>query len=104
MAIYCKIVDGNVVNSIVVPDEALLDENGDSSDLIGEEYCKQFGDFLWLRTYEDGSQRKNFAGILYTYDAEHDAFIPPKPDRLGETDAREWVLNMDTFRWDLVEG
>lgn len=37
--------------------------------------------------------RKNFAGIGYTYDAERDAFIPPKP-------YESWVLNEDTCLWE----
>ena len=37
--------------------------------------------------------RKNYAGIGYTYDAQRDAFIPPKP-------YPSWVLNEDTCLWD----
>ena len=37
--------------------------------------------------------RKNYAGIGYTYDAERDAFIPPKP-------FDSWILNEDTCLWD----
>jgi hypothetical protein len=37
--------------------------------------------------------RKNFAGIGYTYDAERDAFIPPKP-------YIQWILNETTCQWE----
>jgi hypothetical protein len=37
--------------------------------------------------------RKNYAGIGYTYDADRDAFIPPKP-------YASWVLNEQTCLWD----
>lgn len=37
--------------------------------------------------------RKNFAGIGYTYDADRDAFIPPKP-------FDSWLLNEETCLWD----
>ena len=37
--------------------------------------------------------RKNYAGLGYTYDAERDAFIPPKP-------FNSWVLNETTCLWD----
>ena len=37
--------------------------------------------------------RKNFAGFGYTYDAERDAFIPPKP-------FPSWLLNEDTCLWE----
>ena len=36
--------------------------------------------------------RKNYAGIGYTYDAQRDAFIPPKP-------YPSWILNEDTCQW-----
>ena len=37
--------------------------------------------------------RKNYAGIGYTYNAELDAFIPPKP-------YASWTLNENTCLWD----
>ncbi|NDB58915.1 hypothetical protein EB001_10740 [bacterium] len=37
--------------------------------------------------------RKNYAGIGYSYDADRDAFIPPKP-------FNSWLLNEDTCLWD----
>jgi hypothetical protein len=37
--------------------------------------------------------RKNYAGLGYTYDAERDAFIPPKP-------FASWILNEDSCLWD----
>jgi len=37
--------------------------------------------------------RKNFAGIGFTYDAQRDAFIPPKP-------FASWTLNESTCLWD----
>ena len=37
--------------------------------------------------------RKNYAGLGYTYDANIDAFIPPKP-------YESWVLNETTCLWD----
>ena len=33
----------------------------------------------WIETKMDGSIRKNYAGIGFTYDATRDAFIPVKP-------------------------
>lgn len=37
--------------------------------------------------------RKNYAGIGYTFDAQRDAFIPPKP-------YASWVLNEQSCLWD----
>ena len=48
---------------------------------------------FWVQTYEDGSKRKNFAGIGHTYDEERNAFIPPKL-------YNSWTLNEETCLWD----
>jgi len=37
--------------------------------------------------------RFNYAGIGFTYDADRDAFIPPKP-------FESWVLDEDTCLWE----
>lgn len=37
--------------------------------------------------------RKNYAGIGFTYDAQRDAFIPPKP-------FPSWSLNEDSCLWE----
>jgi hypothetical protein len=37
--------------------------------------------------------RKNYAGVGYTYDAQRDAFIPPKP-------FPSWLLNEETCLWN----
>jgi hypothetical protein len=37
--------------------------------------------------------RKNYAGIGYSYDAERDAFIPPKP-------FASWLLNEECCLWE----
>ena len=69
--------------------------------------------------------RKNYAGVGYTYDAERDAFIPPKPfvswqldessctweppvpypNDLGtEESPKRYVWNEETLAWTLVEA
>jgi len=42
---------------------------------------------------DEARQRKNYAGIGYSYDQARDAFIPPKP-------FPSWVLNETTCLWD----
>jgi hypothetical protein len=37
--------------------------------------------------------RKNYAGIGYTYNADIDAFVPPKP-------YASWTLNNETAQWE----
>lgn len=78
--IFVKVVDGLVVESIVA-DQEFIDSYVDNTP------------GTWLETKQDGSIRKNYAGVGYTYDAENDAFIEPKP-------YNSWVLNNTTFKWE----
>ena len=42
---------------------------------------------------DEARQRKNYAGIGYSYDETRDAFIPPQP-------YPSWTLNETTCLWD----
>lgn len=51
----------------------------------------------WVKTSYNGTIRKNYAGIGYTYDEVRDAFIEPKPDNatgFDETTCR-WIVPID---------
>ena len=48
---------------------------------------------VWKQTSYNGTIRKNFAGIGFTYDESRDAFIPPKP-------FNSWTLNETTCLWE----
>ena len=48
---------------------------------------------VWKQTSYNGTIRKNFAGIGFTYDESRDAFIPPKP-------FNSWTLNETTCQWE----
>ena len=56
------------------------------------EWCEQTYGGRWVQTSYNGNFRKNFAGIGYTYNADLDAFIPPKP-------YPSWVLDDATCQW-----
>ena len=45
-----------------------------------------------MQTSFNGSFRKNFAGLGYTYNAALDAFVPPKP-------YNSWTLNENSAQW-----
>jgi hypothetical protein len=47
----------------------------------------------WVETWIDGDQRKNYAGIGYSYDSTLDAFVPPKCHN-------EAVLDETTAQWN----
>jgi hypothetical protein len=57
-----------------------------------EQWCSDTYGGYWKQTSYSGSFRKNFAGIGYTYNADLDAFIPPKP-------YPSWVLDEATCQW-----
>lgn len=87
MAHYAFLDSNNIVTEVIVgKDETDLTHDWESFyGEIRQQICR--------RTSYNGNIRKNFAGIGYTYDAERDAFISPKP-------FASWVLNEDTCRWD----
>ena len=99
MGHFAKVVDGKVTQ-VIVAEQEFFDTFVDSSP--GQ----------WLRTsynmrggvhYEPNSDtpkadqsqalRKNYAGIGYSYDAQRDAFIPPKP-------FNSWLLDEQTCLWN----
>ena len=80
MTHYAKIVDGKVINVITAETSFF---NTFYDDTPGQ----------WIETKEDGSIRKNYAGIGFSYDSEKNAFIPPQP-------YPSWKLNESTCRWE----
>jgi len=59
---------------------AQLDDNAVVTQVIvaGQDFINGL-DGTWIETAMDGSIRKNYAGIGYTYDAQRDAFYTPQP-------------------------
>lgn len=89
MAHYAFLDENNIVTEVITGiDETELIEGKDPETWYGEfrgQVCK--------RTSYNGNIRKNYAGIGFTYDAERDAFIPPKF-------YNSWVLNEATCQWE----
>lgn len=94
MAHWAKIDENNKVIQVTVG-------NNDEPDEGYQWLIDNFGG-TWIKTsyntrggvHLDGGTplRKNFAGYNYTYDAQRDAFIPPKP-------FDSWILDEDTCDW-----
>jgi len=80
MAIYAKVKNG-IVEKVIVAEPEFFDTFVDDS--AG----------TWIETKMDGSIRKNYAGIGFSYDSTRDAFIPPQP-------YPSWTLNEDTCLWE----
>jgi len=99
MAHFAKLeLNARVLEVHVVSNEVLQDENGIEQEALGIEFLAKFSNYpFWKQTSYNGSIRKNYAGIGYTYDYDRDAFIPPKP-----LDGN-WVLDEDTCTWIVPE-
>lgn len=96
MAHYALLNYNNVVTKVITgKDENSVDYN---MELVYQDMFKQICKRTSYNTKggvhaNNGTPfRKNFAGIGYTYDESHDAFIPPKP-------FDSWVLNESTCLW-----
>jgi hypothetical protein len=94
MAHFAELNSDNVVTRvIVVANQDTSDANGVEKEYIGAAFCEKLFGGTWKQTSYNNSIRKRYAGIGYTYNAQLDAFVAPKP-------FNSWVLNNDTADWD----
>lgn len=93
MAHFAKIENNVVTQVIVVANKDTADANGVEKEYIGQAFCERLFGGTWKQTSYNGTIRKNYAGIGYTYNADIDAFVPPKP-------FPSWALNNDTAQWE----
>ena len=93
MAHFCKLDANNVVTQVVVIDNRdTADANGVEKEHIGAAFCERLFGGTWKQTSYNGNLRKNYAGIGYTYRADIDAFVAPKP-------FPSWILNANA-QWE----
>lgn len=95
MAHFAKLDDQGVVVEInVVNNDTLNNLPFPGSEPVGTAFLTDWsgGYTNWKQTSYNANFRKNYAGIGYTYDANLDAFIPPKP-------YPSWLLNTNTCQW-----
>jgi hypothetical protein len=100
MAHFAQLDENNVVTQvIVVANEDTSDVNGNEVEEIGVAFCKKLlgADTNWKQTSYNNTFRVRYAGIGYSYNAELDAFIAPKP-------FESWVLNTETADWESPVG
>ncbi len=88
MAHHAKVVNG-IVTQVIVAEPEFFDTFVDSSpgEWVQTSYNTHGGQHP-----EGRPLRKNYAGIGFTYDAERDAFIPPKPEG-------DYALDEETCLW-----
>jgi len=93
MAHFAKIENRVVTQVIVVDNKDTADASGVEKEHIGAAFCERLFGGEWKQTSYNGNMRKNYAGIGYTYNADIDAFVPPKP-------FASWLLNEETAQWN----
>jgi hypothetical protein len=94
MAHFAKLDDNNVVLAVHVVNNDVITVDGVESEQVGIDFLSDLhGHSSWKQTSYNGTIRKNYAGIGYTYDVGRDAFIPPKP-------WASWTLNETTCQWE----
>ena len=110
MAHYAQIDENNIVTQVIVIDNKdTADANGVEKEYIGAAFCERLFGGTWKQTSYNGNIRKNYAGIGYTYNADIDAFVAPKPYASWTLDANaQWQspVAMPTdgkmYSWDEV--
>jgi hypothetical protein len=96
MAHFAKLDENNVVVEVhVVNNDDVLNLPFPASEPVGVQFLTNWsgGYTRWKQTSYNNNFRVRYAGIGDTYDAERDAFIPPKP-------FPSWVLNEDTVLYE----
>ena len=93
MAHFAKIENGVVTQVIVVDNKDTSDASGVEKEHIGAAFCERLFGGEWKQTSYNGNIRKNYAGVGYSYNADIDAFVPPKP-------FNSWILNAETAQWE----
>ena len=97
MAHYAFLDENNIVTEVIVgKDEG--EEGVDWEQHYGafrEQTCKRTSYNTLGGVHSGGGTpfRKNYAGLGYTYNADIDAFVPPKP-------FASWLLNESTAQWE----
>ena len=88
MSHFARVLNG-IVTQVIVAEPEFFDTFVDSSpgQWIQTSYNTHGGQHP-----EGRPLRKNYAGIGFTYDAERDAFIPPKPEG-------DYALDEETCLW-----
>lgn len=94
MAHFAELDENNIVlRVIVVHNNELLDENGNEQEALGVAFCQNLFGGTWKQTSYNSNFRVRYAGQGMTYNAELNAFIPPKP-------YPSWILNTTTASYE----
>lgn len=96
MASFVQLDENNVViNGVAINNDAIDNLPFPQSEPVGITFLKElYGEnTIWVQTSYNANFRYNYAGIGFTFDAQADAFIPPKP-------YPSWLLNTQNYQWN----
>ena len=93
MAHFAQLDENNIVLKVIVVHNNELLDNGVESEAKGVAFCQSLFGGNWIQTSFNGSRRKNYAGVGFTYDVQRDAFIAPRPE------GADWTLDEQTCVW-----
>ena len=79
-----KINENNQVVDLLVGSKSFIEENFPGN---------------WIEADVDHSDPKKSLGVGYTYNAERNLFVPPRPELKPD-----WVLNEDKNEWEELNG
>ena len=93
---YFAQLENNIVQQVIsISNNDAPDPAPTNSEPLGQAFIANVLKLggTWKQTSYNGTFRKHYAGIGYTYDDVLDAFIPPKP-------YPSWLLNTETCNWE----
>jgi hypothetical protein len=93
MAHFAQLDENNLVTQVIVLSNAAVGESFPESESVGVSFIAEQLRLpgVWVQTSYNGTFRKQYAGIGYTYSAVDDVFIAPQP-------YPSWSLD-DDFEW-----
>jgi len=91
MAHFAELDESNIVKQVIVVHNNELLVDGVESETKGIEFCQSLFGGNWVQTSYNGTIRKNYAGVGYTYDPIADHFFAPQP-------FPSWVLD-ENAQW-----
>ena len=119
MAHFAELDSNNIVLRVIVVDNKdTADANGVEKEHIGAAFCERLFSGTWKQTSYNGTIRKHYAGVGYTYNSVRDAFIPPQPypswtlddDANWQppvpvpTDGERYSWNEEQQKWEAQDG
>ena len=110
MAHFAELDSNNTVIQVVVVSNDDVDANGGDYSSQAETYVSNLiphseNGVAWKQTSYNGNQRKQYAGIGFTYDAAKDKFILPKPFASWSLDSNDdWIAPVTYPSKDEIES